>query len=184
MSTFSELGAYHHWVQDEWESFQLGEAGPLILSKEGYREFRPSQELWCRWFNHSDLLYGEFLGSLGGKARVSTKYDVDNLGVVLIFVAARVVYVVLFLSFLLIILVERFGDESLCKAVALPSGVLGVQVPWELLVEDLDEALLHVVRLLATRLALLLLVLLVCRDLHHVMKVCNGLGLISFEVPI
>jgi hypothetical protein len=74
--------------------------------------------------------------------------------VVLILVAARVVPIIVFLSFLIIILVERFGVESLAKVVALLGGVLGVWVPRALLVEELVEVLLHVVRLLTMRLAL------------------------------
>jgi hypothetical protein len=144
-----------------------------------------------------------------------------------------VLLIILLLAFILVIglTIDGVSNEGLAETVALPSRVLGVWVPWALLVEDLIETLSCVAGLLAARwalncrdkivslalsawtqvvllalvvvatvvvafpcvlvisaaswgTALLLQVLLVCPDLHHVIELHDGLGLISPEVPI
>jgi hypothetical protein len=122
---FGELGACHHWIQYEWESTRLGEAGPLILSRERDRDFRPPQEPWCGWFDCHDLPEGELLGSFGGEARIAVEYDVDHLGHIMVFVTIQVVFILLLLPLLLVVLIEGLGSKRPVEVVALLCGVLG-----------------------------------------------------------
>ena len=86
-----------------------------------------------------------------GEARVSSKYDIDD---VLLLLETIMVFLVVFVIFILFFLrsVCRYRLEGFAQDRALPHRVVALGVDWaSLVVENLVELILRLVALLTTR---------------------------------
>jgi hypothetical protein len=90
----------------------------------------------------------------GGEATITAEDDVDDVRQVLVTLRPQLVSLLILFVLPLFILVRKRCVEGLSEADELEEGMLGLQVHWALLVQDLLELVLLVPRLLAVRIAL------------------------------
>jgi hypothetical protein len=141
-----ELGARNHWLQDEREPSWFGEASPLIRAEEGNGYLRPPERGRNRWFDAHDFSMGSLLLPPGG---YSAEEEVDSL---VGFLEVVVFFVVLLLAFLVMRVRWLWSTlECMTELVALLGGVVAVQMPQALLLQQVFEAARVPLRVLLRR---------------------------------
>jgi hypothetical protein len=110
-------------------------------------DLQPTEWSWYRRLDGQNLPEKQLLVPPGTKILVSPKDDVDNLRSILKLRVAPMIFLIIILGFfvsrLLVLLSATGVAERPPKVVAVDGGVVGAQMPWALLLQELLELLLH-----------------------------------------